>query len=490
MRFGARMRPLDALLGSLRDCLDRFPDKRRGLNTTYLMGDIGMAAFSVFFLQSPSFLAHQRQFEAGQAPSNATTLFGIARIPSDNHIRAMLDPASPARLHLVFAAAIAQLRQTDGGLDMFRRLNGRALIALDGTEYHGSRKVHCRHCSTRLRGQDEIAYYHSMLAATLVAPGHDKVIPLEPAFIAPQDGVEKQDCENAAAKRWLAAHGERYSAVNTVYLGDDLFSRQPLCQAVLDAGGHFLFVCKPTSHPLIQEYLSGIDLPVIEQTVRRGTQRSVHRYRWLPEVPVRDGKDALRVNWLEVEIVNARGETTYRNSFVTDLPVAADTVVELAACGRARWKIENETFNVLKTKGFNLEHSFGHGKENLAAILVSLNLLAFAIHTVCDIGDELWRAARAKLGPRANFFSKLAAITAYLVFPCVPLLGRSAAHAGLRKAAARAAVSDRLRRVDLDRSAKDQVGRPKVELLHRDRTCPLAPATAIRFIVDNPRPLR
>jgi hypothetical protein len=376
-----------------------------------------MAAFSVFFLQSPSFLAHQRQFEAGRGHSNCSTLFGIARIPSDNHIRDMLDPASPTLLHPVFAAAVDQLRQTGGGLDVFRRLGGRVLIALDGTEYHGSRKIHCPHCSTRLRGKGETEYYHSLLAATLVAPGHDKVIPLEPEFIAPQDGAEKQDCENAAAKRWLAAHGRRYSALDAVYLGDDLFSRQPLCQAVLDAGGHFLFVCKPSSHPLIQEYLSGVELPMIEQVVRRGKQRFVHRYRWLTEVPLRDGKDALRVNWLEIEIVNAKGETTYRNSFVTDLPVAADRVVELAACGRARWKIENETFNVLKNKGYNLEHSFGHGKQNLAAILVSLNLLAFAIHTVCDIGDELWRAARAKLGPRYNFFSKLAAITIYLIFP-------------------------------------------------------------------------
>jgi hypothetical protein len=47
---------------------------------------------------------------------------------------------------------------------------------------------------------------------------------------------------------------------------------------------------------------------------------------------------------------------------------------------------------------------------------VSLNLLAFAIHTVCDIGDKLWRSARAKLGPRYNFFSKLAALTTYFIF--------------------------------------------------------------------------
>jgi hypothetical protein len=214
----------------------------------------------------------------------------------------MLDPAAPALLRPVFAETIEQLRQIDGGLDMFRRLDGRVLIALDGSEYHCSRKIHCRHCSTRVRGNGGTEYFHSMLAATLVAPGHDKVIPLEPEFIVPQDGAEKQDCENMAAKRWLAAHAQRYAALDPVYLGDDLFSRQPLCQAVLDSGGHFIFVCKPSSHPLIQEYLTGADLPVLEQTVKRGKQRFVHRYRWLHDVPLRDGRDALIVNWFEIGV--------------------------------------------------------------------------------------------------------------------------------------------------------------------------------------------
>ena len=411
------MRPLEILLGSLRQCLDGFPDKRRGLNVSYPMGDIGMAGFSVFFMQSPSFLAHQRRFEEGYGRSNCETLFGLSKIPSDNHIRDMLDPASPALLHPVFGDAVAQLERAPGGLDAFRRLGGHTLVALDGTEYHCSNKIHCRHCSTRLRGKGETEYYHALLAATLVAPGHDKVIPLQPEFIIPQDGAEKQDCENRAAKRWLATHARAYAALDPVYLGDDLFSRQPLCQAVLDVGGHFIFVCKPSSHPTIEEYLTGIELPSVEETVKRGKQRFTHRYRWLCALPLRDGKDALKVNWFEIEIINPAGKTTYRNSFVTDLPVGPDNVAELSACGRARWKIENETFNVLKNNGYNLEHSFGHGKQNLAAILVTLNLLAFAIHTVSDIADELWRAAREKLGPRYNFFGRLAAITAYLIFP-------------------------------------------------------------------------
>jgi hypothetical protein len=256
-----------------------------------------------------------------------------------------------------------------------------------------------------------------MLAATLVAPGHDKVIPLPPEFITPQDGAEKQDCENNAAKRWLAAHSRRYAAIlNPIYLGDDLFSRQPLCEAVLKTGGHFIFVCKPSSHSTIEEYLAGIDLPSVEVTVKRGKERFIHRHRWLCDLPLRGGNDALRVNWFEIQIINPAGKTTYRNSFVTDLPVSPENIVELAACGRARWKIENETFNVLKNNGYNLEHNFGHGKINLAATLASLNLLAFAFHTACDIADQLWQNARQKLGPRYNFFSKLAALTAYLIF--------------------------------------------------------------------------
>ncbi|MER8504848.1 hypothetical protein [Mesorhizobium sp. M0204] len=90
------------LLGSLRRCLERFPDKRRGLNVIYLMTDIGMAAFSVFFMQSPSFLSHQRRFEEGHGRSNCQALFGLSKVPSDNHIRDMLDAATPDLLNPMF----------------------------------------------------------------------------------------------------------------------------------------------------------------------------------------------------------------------------------------------------------------------------------------------------------------------------------------------------------------------------------------------------
>ena len=57
-----------------------------------------------------------------------------------------------------------------------------------------------------------MTYSHTALTPVLVKPGLDKVIPLAPEFVRPQDGVAKQDCELNAAKRWLAAWGDDYSS--------------------------------------------------------------------------------------------------------------------------------------------------------------------------------------------------------------------------------------------------------------------------------------
>ena len=178
----------------------------------------------------------------------------------------------------------------------------------------------------------------------------------------------------------------------------------PIAAAIQRAGGNFILTCKPSSHPTITEYLHGAELNEHRQsTVARG-KRTTTIHRWLSAVPLRATEDALIVNWLSVEILNDKGKRTYHNSFVTDLPVSAGTVADLAACGRARWKIENETFNVLKTGGYNLEHNFGHGRETLASVLVVLNLLAFGFHTTARLAVLAWRQAVVARGATYRFF--------------------------------------------------------------------------------------
>ena len=149
-------------------------------------------------------------------------------------------------------------------------------------------------------------------------------------------------------------------------------------------------------------------------------------------MPLRATEDALTVSWFSIEILNNKGKRTYHNSFVTDLPITAANVAELAACGRARWKIENETFNVLKTAGYNLEHNFGHGKETLSSVMVVFNLRAFAFHTAARLAVLAWREAVIARGATYRFFEHLPTVTVYVVFQDWNHLLRSIAAAAIR----------------------------------------------------------
>src|SRR3954471_13765101 len=205
------MSALEELLSDLREVCAGLEDKRQGYR--YTMADIGLAAFSVFFMQSPSFLGHQRALAEGHGRSNCQTLLGMAAIPSDNHIRQMLDGNAPGAFDGLFIKGLEAVAATDG-LSAFQRLNGRLLIALDGTEHFCSRKIGCPQCSTRRRSDGGTEYFHSFLGASVVTP-RSGLLPAE--FITPQDGAGKQDCERAAAKRWLARHGAGVARFRPVY---------------------------------------------------------------------------------------------------------------------------------------------------------------------------------------------------------------------------------------------------------------------------------
>jgi hypothetical protein len=109
---------------------------------------------------------------------------------------------------------------------------------------------------------------------------------------------------------------------------------QPIATAIQACGGNFILTCKPSSHQTIAEYLAGAEFHEHRQTVSQPGKRATHIYRWLAAVPLRASEDAITVNWFSLEIFNATGKRTYYNSFVTDLPITAETVPELAAAGR------------------------------------------------------------------------------------------------------------------------------------------------------------
>jgi hypothetical protein len=412
---------IERLIQRIKQRFEEFPDLRTGKNSQYEMVDAGMGAFSVFFTQSPSFLAHQRDLNRSKGRSNAGSLFGMELIPSDNQIRSLLDPVDPSSVSPVFRAVFQQLNQA-GVLKEFRAHANCLLVALDGTEYFSSQKIHCEQCSHRELNNGKINYYHSVLTPVIVQSGNTQVIALEPEFIVPQDGQEKQDCEIQAGKRWVGKHGEFYAKQGVTLLGDDLFSRQPFCQALKDKQLHFILVCKPDSHPALYEMVDFLSSTgVLASYSKRhwnGRFGEIHTYRYANQLPLRGDQEAIQVNWCELSVMREdTAEPLYKNAFITDFEVAETTVEAIVRAGRARWKVENENNNVLKTKGYHLEHNFGHGSLQLASLLLSLNLLAFLFHSVLDLVDDKYRQIRQALHTRRRFFQDIETLLSYFIFP-------------------------------------------------------------------------
>lgn len=415
-------RAFDHLIARLRCVAAGLPDRRTGDNTQYSMADIALAAFSVFFTQCPSFLSYQLGMEQARGRNNARSLFQVGRIPTDNHIRQTLDPIAPQHLFSLFDELHQACDQT-GVLEEMRAVQRTRLIALDATWYFSSQSqnVHCPNCSRLQHSDGKTTHFHSAITPVIVSPGHSQVVPLRPEFIMPQDGQAKQDCEINAAKRWLAAHAERYATGNDTLLGDDLYAHQPFCRQVLLHNFHFLFTCKPASHLHLSSWIEGLEqaghLHSLKLRLKGKSNRWEHHlYRWANNVPLTDSDDALKVNWCELTVTDGEGKQRYRNSFITDWNITADNVAGLVAAGRARWKIENESNNVLKHRGYHLEHNFGHGQQHLSSLLVTMNLLAFGLHTLLELADENYRLIRATLGARRRFFQHLEALTSYLHF--------------------------------------------------------------------------
>ena len=411
---------LKQLLKELKQIFDELPDLRKGRNSQYEMADASMGAFSVFFTQCASFLAHQEEMKRSKGRSNAENLFEMVNIPSDNQIRGLLDPVLPKLLAPMYRLIFQRLEQC-GILDTLRSYSNSVLIAMDGTEYFSSQKIDCPNCSHRKLANDKTNYFHSALTPVIVQAGNENVISLEPEFIMPQDGHEKQDCEIEAGKRWITTHGKYYAGWNVTILGDDLFSRQPFCLALKDNKLHFILVCKPDSHAYLYESVDflaaqGI-LGTYQKRVWNGKHGEIYTYRYANLLSLHGGKEALLVNWVELTITHEEtGAVLYKNAFITDFEVRENNVEAIVRDGRARWKIENENNNVLKTKGYHLEHNFGHGSQHLSSVLLSLNLLAFLFHTVMGLVDEKYRLLRKVLRKRQTFFQDVETLLRYFLF--------------------------------------------------------------------------
>jgi DDE family transposase len=391
----------DALFSCVRSLFATIPDTRRN-EAGITLTDVLMAGFAMFSLKCPSLLDFDRQ----RAEGNLQTIYGLERVPCDTYMRERLDPVVPDSLRPVFTGVFGRL-QRGKALEAMVFFQGYYLLALDGTGYFSSQTIHCSSCLETQHRDGSITYAHQLLGAALIHPDRREVIPLMPEAILKQDGSEKNDCERNAAKRLIAKLRREHPHLQVIVTEDGLSSNAPHIETLQAYGCHYILGVKEGDHASLFAQVQAAELTGRVQHYERRDRATgiIHRFRFLNDVPLNASHPELRVNFLEYWEIHP--DYVQHFSWVTDLRVHHTNVEALMRGGRARWKIENETFNTLKNQGYHFAHNYGHGTQHLSLVLAVLMMLAFLVDQAQQLCCALFRAVAEKCGSKRTLWERL-----------------------------------------------------------------------------------
>ena len=393
-----------------------FEDWRDKNRTEYLLHDFLMSGFAMMYFQDPSLLAFQGRLQKAYNLNNLKTMFDIDSIPKDTQIRDVLDKIPTDKLDAIFMDFLYQL-QRGKQLEQYKFLNKSYLVPIDGTEYFSSRKLCCPGCLKKTRSKTDIRYHHQILQAVIVHPDMKQVLPLAPEPIQNEDGSKKQDCEINAGKRMITKIRTAHPKLKIIVTGDGLYSKQPFINELKKARMSYILVAKPTDHKVLFEWVDELrglgDGGTLKTKDAKGNTRI---YEWINKVPLNGTTKADDVNLFQFKIMNKNEKITFKNSWVTDLPIDKTNIKDLVKGGRARWKIENETFNTLKNQGYHIEHNYGHGQQNLSIVFFILNLLAFYMHQILELSDLIYQKCRQDFTSRKEFWNQIRCTFRFMIF--------------------------------------------------------------------------
>lgn len=387
----------DSQMQFLVERFEQIPDHRAS-NVTYSLAGVLQAAFAMFSLKCPSLLDFQNQTVPER--SNLRSIYRIKEaIPCDSQMRATLDYLDFEHLRSLFPSLYRRLCQA-GMLADYKYWQEYVLVSVDGVEHFSSTAVHCPSCTTRTFRNGNISYHHGALAAVIVHPNEKEVFPIEVEPIVKQDGETKNDCERNAAKRLCERLKKSYPKLRMLLVEDALYANAPHLREIVENGWKYILNVKPDSHKSLFEQFEARRKSVKGKELRKTDANGTEQYfAWAKGLYLNESAKEIEVNYLWYEETNRKGEVK-RWTWITNLPLTEMTVEKVMKGGRARWKIENETFNTLKNQGYSFGHNYGHGENNLSTVLAMMMFIAFLIDQTqqryCQVFRELWKGLKTK----------------------------------------------------------------------------------------------
>lgn len=388
------------MYGLIRRHSQTIPDHRNPSYSTISLSDAVMSATAMFSLKSPSMLQFCNEMRDDTIDNNirhnTQQLFNVSHVPSDTAMREILDPVPTHELQKCFKLIFSEA-QRGKVLEKYPYLDKKYLLSIDGTGFFSSSKVHCDNCGEKNHRDGTTTYYHQMLSGAIVHPSHKEVIPIASEPIAKQDGSRKNDCERVAAERLLRGFRQDHPHLPVIVLEDGLASNAPHIRLLQELDCSYILGCKQGDHKALFEFVQGAEKlgSVHHVTIKEGETR--HRFRFINQIPLNEANPDCLVNFVEYEESKENGKTL-RFSWVTDIELNKDNLMQIMRGGRARWRIENEVFNTLKNLGYNFEHNFGHGHQNLSNNLAILMMLVFLVDQILMLACQSFKAALNRAG--------------------------------------------------------------------------------------------
>ena len=349
-----------------------------------------MSGLAIFGLKCPSLLDFEKKRSDNVIAQNLRDLYHLNTVPCDTYLRERLDQVDPYSLRPAFSKIFAAF-QRGKGLEEFEFFDNHVLISGDGTGHFSSGKVSCPHCCKKEHRNGKTTYYHQMFGACIVHPDKKNVIPLCPEVILNKDGSTKNDSERNACQRFLQNFRREHPHLKAILVEDGLSSTAPHIRMIEELDLKYILGSKPGDHEFLFEQLETSQETLYHEITT--DDGFYHQFRFLNNASLNKSNQDLKTNLIEYRQTDTKGKEL-NFSWVTNIQVSTTNVLKITKGGRARWKIENETFNTLKNLGYNFEHNYGHGKKYLSTVLCLLMMLAFLIDQVQEICCSLFKRCR------------------------------------------------------------------------------------------------
>lgn len=393
----------------------------RAVNSSNSLVDTMLSGLACMYFQSISLLEFQRSMERREQRNNLRSMFTVENLPTNQGMRNVIDKVdSETAFRPIFKELFNKL-QRGKHLEQYQTLPGKYLLNVDGTQYYSSDKVSCKHCLRR--GNKNKQYNcHQVLQGAIVKAGLRQVIPVMPEEIRAQDGEIKEDCETNAFKRFLTKFRKDHDKLGVIINADALYATTPVINIIGEYKASYIFKIEEANHKTL---INNVTLAIKSKIETLSLRKNKLMIQWVNDVEL-FSSTKVKTNYMEAwELVpqkDGSNKSQYYGKWITDLEITSDNARTLIDAARARWKIENECFNSLKNHGYNIEHNYGHGSDNLSYNFYNFTLLAFTMHQIHQLTDKLFQEMRTKFSRLGCMWEKIRNTAELLFFESMEIL--------------------------------------------------------------------